>query len=172
MKKLLLIFVLAALVFTGCGKSSSSDSKGTEEATQNDSTKCKYTVDGTDIVPGTDFAEAYKALGEPDDYYEAASCYFDGMDKTYYYADFDIITYPKGDKDYVQDICIRTENGETEKGIKVGSTFEEVKEIYGDDYQNTGSMYRYYYDDESYIYFFIMEDAVKYFGYAVDVSNS
>lgn len=165
MKKLISVFLIIVLCMTGCGKGGSDDSN-------DKSSDLSYTVNGVEIVPGADFSEALKALGEPDKYSEAASCYFDGMDKSYTYSGFEIRTYPgDGDKDYIQDICVTADKYKTPEGITVGSSLKDVTDTYGDDYELIGSMYKYKKGDKGYTYFFIMKDAVKYFGYAVDASN-
>ena len=40
-------------------------------------------------------------------YFEAPSCAFDGIDKTYTYAGFELLTYPKDDKDYVSSVVLK-----------------------------------------------------------------
>ncbi len=55
--------------------------------------------------------------------------------------------------------------------ITVGSSLDDVLSAYGDKYTLVGKMYKYYYDEVKYTYFFIMDDAVKYFGYGIDVKN-
>ena len=165
----ILVYVLAVIsvfVFTACGRNSG-DNKGFVDA---DNIK----AGGVTVIPGSDASEAVKQLGEPEKYTEAASCYFDGMDKVYNYGNFEIRTYPSEDgKDIVQDLCIM--GGDDKAGLtdlKIGSSFNDVSTTMKDyECKNTGSMYRYYYSDNGYMYFFIMNDSVKYFGYAVDVSN-
>lgn len=164
MKKYIAVLLILIVCLAGCGKK---DSDSSEEQ----SSQLKYSIDGVDLVPGTDFSEALEALGEPDKYSEAASCYFDGLDKSYTYSGFEVRTYPaEGDKDFIQDICITTDKYQTSQGITVGSSLDDVISKYGEDYDNIGSMYKYA-SGEGYTYFFIMDDAVKYFGFAVDVSN-
>ena len=64
MKKILCVITLMVLLITGCGKNGgNSDSNN----------QASFTISGTEITPGEDFAEAYKTLGEPDKYTEAAS---------------------------------------------------------------------------------------------------
>jgi hypothetical protein len=53
----------------------------------------------------------------------------------------------------------------------VGSSLEDVVKAYGEGYELNGKMYRYMEGNNQYIYFFIMNDAVKFFGYAEDVQN-
>ena len=160
-----IVAAMAVLMLAACGNKSGST--GFVDAAD-------IKAGGVTAVPGTDASEALDKLGEPVKYTEAASCYFDGMDKVYNYGDFEIRTYPaEGGKDIIQDVCIMggsDKAGLTDLGI--GSSLDEMETaMKGHECRNTGSMYKYYYDDDSYMYFFIMNDAVKYFGYAVEVSN-
>jgi hypothetical protein len=93
------------------------------------------------------------------------------MDKVYTYTGYEVRTYPDGDKDIIQDICLSSKDFSTDKGITAGSSLDDVTAAYGNDYKLTGKMYKYYQSDTGYIYFFIMNDVVKYFGYAIDASN-
>ena len=168
MKKIL-IYVIAAVcmvLMTACG--------GKNGKTGDFVDAGNITVNGVSVVPGSESSTAVDKLGEPVKYTEAASCYYDGMDKVYNYGDFEIRTCPAKDgKDIIQDICIM--NGDYRAGLTelgIGSTFDEVKSaMNGHECKNTGSMYKYYYSDDAYLYFFMMNDTVKYFGYAIDVSN-
>ncbi len=53
-----------------------------------------------------DMSEVLSALGEPQSYFEAASCAFEGLDKTYTYDAVEIITYPDGDLDRISYVRI------------------------------------------------------------------
>ena len=48
----------------------------------------------TTVSIDQDMAEVLSALGEPKEYFEAESCAFEGMDKTYTYSGFVITTRP------------------------------------------------------------------------------
>ena len=100
---------------------------------------------------------------------EAASCYFEGLDKVFTYDGYEITTYPKTDGDYIQDVNVSSETIKTDKGVGVGSTLEDIEAAYGKDYTVSGKMYEYYQDDTKYIYFFILNDVVQYYGYGMDV---
>ena len=170
MRKVLVMIMMSTLLLAGCGTTTTTkDDK--ETTTAQDKSGFSYTVNGVTIPVGKDFSGALLKLGEPDEYNEAASCYFDGMDKQYYYDGFEIKTYPVGDKDYVQDICISKDSYSTPEGVTVGSTLDDVLKAYGDGYSQTGKMYNYYVSENEYMYFFIMNDVVKYFGYAVNATN-
>lgn len=165
MKKILGVVLLLAMCMTGCVSGN-----GTTAAPQED-VKCSYVINNVTIIPGKDFAPMYEKLGEPKNYSEAASCYFDGMDKVYTYEGYEIKTYPVGDKDYVQDICMSTDDFATPEGVTIGSTLDDVVKAYGEDYELIGKMYKYYFTEDTYMYFFIMNEGVKYFGYAIEASN-
>lgn len=172
MKKILSLLLLLVFCITGCQQNTSDNGNDKpSENTTSENTKCFYVVNNTTIIPGKDFAPMYEKLGEPVSFSEAASCYYDGMDKVYTYEGFEIKTYPVNDKDYVQDICMSSEIFSTDKGISIGSTLEEVVAAYGEDYELIGKMYKYYFTEDTYMYFFIMNDAVKYFGYAIEAAN-
>ena len=60
-----------------------------------------FTYEGTEIRLHADMAPILEKLGEPKKYTESASCAFEGLDKTYFYGNFYMTTYPQGEKDYV-----------------------------------------------------------------------
>ncbi len=155
--------MLVAVFVSGCGKQN--------ESNEPENMEVAYEINGALIIPGSNFSEAYARLGEPVKYTEGASCYFDGMDKVYTYDGFEVRTYPGTGGDYVQDLCISSDGYATDRGITVGSSVQDVLKAYGEDYKLNGKMYRYYSDDDMYCYFFIMNDVVKYFGYAADIQN-
>lgn len=78
-----------------------------------------------------DMAEVLAALGEPQSYFEAASCAFEGLDKIYTYSGFQITTRPDGDKDYVNSILLTDDSVSTPEGIYIGSPALDVADTYG-----------------------------------------
>ena len=100
---------------------------------------------------------------------EKFSADFEGLDKVFTYDGYEITTYPKTDGDYIQDVNVSSETIRTDKGVGVGSTLEDIEAAYGKDYTVSGKMYEYYQDDTKYIYFFILNDVVQYYGYGMDV---
>lgn len=159
MKKIAIALILITALLVGCGKST----------TKKD--EFSYTINKVTVVPGEDFSKIKDSLGDPLDYIEAASCYFDGMDKQYSYDGFEIRTYPKDGVDYIQDLCIKSDAYETDKNIKVGSSLNDVTKAYGDDANVVGSMHKYSMGDNKFIYFFVLDDTVKYWGYIINVNN-
>lgn len=90
-----------------------------------------------------DFEPLLAFLGEPDSYFEAASCAFDGLDKTYTYAGLEIVTYPDGDVDRVSSVRILDNSVSTPEGVTVGASPEDVTAAYGEDYDELGMQYAY-----------------------------
>ena len=90
-----------------------------------------------------EFAPLLDFLGEPDSCFEAASCAFDGLDKTYTYAGVEIITYPDGERDYISSVRILDGSVSTPEGITIGSAQEDVVAAYGEGFQELGKQYVY-----------------------------
>lgn len=173
MKKYFAILLITAMavMMVACGKDKNKDNASKNETDApivENRGDCSFTIDGNKIVPGEDFASVKDALGEPVEYYEGASCYYDGMDKVFTYDGFEISTYPQGDKDIILSVQMSTDKYSTDKGITVGSTLDAVKAAYGDDFKTVGNNYKYYFDDKKNMYFMILNDAVKFFGFAIE----
>ncbi len=82
------------------------------------------------ISIGQDMADVLAALGEPQSYFEAASCAFEGLDKTYTYSGFQITTRPEGDKDYVNSILLTDDSVTTPEGLYIGCLRADVMDAY------------------------------------------
>lgn len=158
MKKRILTALIftAVLVASGCAKKDSGAAFG-------------YNNGELTLTPGEKFDAQADGLAETTAYMEAASCYYDGLDKVFTYDGYEVTTFPKEDGDYIQDINISSESIKTDKGIGVGSALADVEEAYGKDYTISGKMYKYYQDNTKYMYFFILNDVVQYYGYGMDV---
>ena len=95
----------------------------------------------------------------------ADSCVYEGFDKTFDYGEIIIYTYPQGEKDMIWEIDIYREDLPTGKGIKLGSTLDEIKQAYGDGGFGKDDMYVYYLsgkkdDFESFQLNFELEDGI------------
>lgn len=91
-----------------------------------------FTANGAEITVNENMADVLAALGEAQSYFEAESCAFEGLDKTYTYAGFVITTYPDGDKDFVNSIRLTDDSAATREGVYVGCTADQVRAAYGD----------------------------------------
>ena len=89
-----------------------------------------------------DMAEVLAALGEPQSYFEAASCAFEGLDKTYTYSGFQILTRPDGEQDYVNSILLTDDSVTTPEGLYIGASAADVTAAYGEG-ESLGSSLRY-----------------------------
>lgn len=94
-----------------------------------------FKVSGTEIYMDESADALIGKLGEADEYYEAASCAFDGMDKVYVYDGFEVDTYPSEDGDKISAVVLLSDSVSTPEGIFIGSSIDNVTEIYGDDYE-------------------------------------
>lgn len=87
---------------------------------------------GTEIAINDNMADVLSALGEAQSYFEAASCAFNGLDKTYTYSGFLITTRPEGEEDFVNSILLTDDSVTTPEGAYIGCTLEEVTAAYGE----------------------------------------
>lgn len=147
MKKTFVLFLTALLAVALCACGGDTDPTstptpaptGAADATPTPAPvegRSKYTFASGDIrLPmNEEFSALREALGEPLSYYEAESCAFQGLDKTFNYPGFELVTYPNGDKDFISDIYFTDGTVATPEGIRIGSTLEEVKAAYGEGY--------------------------------------
>ena len=134
MKKLLFFALVLALVLGLCA--CGSDAKFSEA-------DLSLTVDGVSVTAKSKVADLLGSFGEGYEYSEAISCVYEGMDKTYEYANVTLYTYPDGDSDRLMELYCVGGNVATSKGITFGSTKAEVLAQYGDGCVETGSMLSY-----------------------------
>ena len=139
---LLALGLTAVLAACGGGESGGSPSGGQPSAAPSQS----GTVTGEDgelafivsaannyaVKIDADMADVLAALGEPQSYFEAASCAFEGLDKTYTYTGFTVTTRPDGDKDYVNSILLTDDSVTTPEGVYIGAPAEDVLAAYGE----------------------------------------
>ena len=91
-----------------------------------------FHVGETPLYVGMDMEAALAALGEPNSYFEAESCAFEGLDKTYTYSGFVITTRPDGEKDYISSIRLTDDSVTTAEGLYIGSAEADVVATYGE----------------------------------------
>ena len=181
--KRLLIASLMVLLLTGCGGKDQGDKETVDQSVtkqedipDNNTTDTPVVKDGyvfeyngVDIQMNSDAAPILNALGEPQEYFEAKSCAFDGMDKTYFYSGIELTTYPKSDKeDYTSSIYFKDDSVSTKEGIYIGSTLQQLLDAYGENYSGNETSYTYKKGDSS-IMFIVNEDEVTSITYLADI---
>lgn len=136
-----ILLSLAALVsLTACGGNSAGNTPnsgggsagGAGSSAPEKGAAFSFATDGTEVTVNDDMAGVLAALGEPQSYFEAESCAFEGLDKTYTYAGFVITTYPDGERDFINSIRLTDDSATTQEGAYIGCTADQIREIYGD----------------------------------------
>ncbi|MBE5950302.1 MAG: hypothetical protein E7260_01770 [Lachnospiraceae bacterium] len=102
-----------------------------------------FEYEGTKIWMDMDASLVVNALGEPDKYFEAPSCAFEGLDKKYTYGSIEIDTYEIDGKDYVSCVYFRDDLVNTPEGICLYMTMEDMVNAYGNGYKEEFGMYVY-----------------------------
>lgn len=129
---LISIALLCCLVACDTANQPLDSSDNAESSGSNEKSKYIFVYNGVNVSVNDDMSALLEKLGEPKSYFEAASCAFDGLDKTYTYSGFVITTRPDGDKDYVNSILLTDDSVTTTKGIYIGSSREDVVAAYGE----------------------------------------
>lgn len=135
----LMLILVMALSFAACG--SDGGKAPAEEASYN--SKYTFVYNDTALPMNAEFAPIHETLGEESKYFEAASCAFEGLDKTYTYDGIEIVTYPVEEVDYISSVRILDNSVSTPEGITIGSTMDEVKAAYGEDYEDVVGQWNY-----------------------------
>ena len=179
-----LIIIAAMLLLAGCGNEATTiDDTGKDGITQAPGTNdisggegeavsegYRFETDGITIPMNVDVAPILAALGESQEYFEAESCAFHGLDKIYTYNGFEINTYPNGDKDYIASVYFLDDSVTTEEGIYLGSALDDVVAAYGEDYREESGEYTYTLG-ESRLSFIVEEDSVTAITYSAIVEG-
>lgn len=162
--------VTQAVDVTQAGQESSDNGTGKDAASGNTTEGFAFEANGVTIPMNVDVAPIIEALGEPVQYFEAASCAFQGLDKIYTYSGFEINTYPKDGKDFISSVYFLDDSVATDKGIYLGSTLEEVTAAYGEDFTQESGEYTYTLGQTS-LSFILEEDAVASITYSAIVDG-
>ena len=130
-------------------------------------------VDGkkVSITTDVDMKGILEQLGEPVSYFEAESCAFQGLDKTYTYEHFRIETYPGGETDRISSIIFLDDIEETQEGIGIGMTKEDMENAYGTEYEENGGM-TVYTKDGKHLSFLVKDGVIESIEYSSAVLDS
>lgn len=111
------------------------------------------------IEMDADAAPIIEQLGEPDSYFEAPSCAFEGIDKMYTYRSFELDTYPTDDKDYISSVIFKDDTIVTPEGIGIGDSVASLETAYGTQWNDEDGMMVYEKDGMK-LCFIVDEDTV------------
>ena len=137
MKKILIFLLLATMVLSLVACKNNDNPPAEEGKTYT------FAVGTTKIAIDADAAPILAALGQWRDYAESTSCAFEGLDKVYTYAGFEIQTYPMGEKDFVYMVILQDDTVATEKGIRIGSAKDAITAAYGTPDEETATALTY-----------------------------
>lgn len=158
MKKLMFVLIFAVLA-VGCGKENSENNTDNNQSTAVEQEKQETNTDetvqenkeselkgyvfeynGVKIGMDMEAAPIISALGEPVSYFEAASCAFEGLDKTYGYGSFELDTYEVNGKDYIAGVFFCDDLIETPEGVCLFETKADMVSAYGEEYKEEFGM--------------------------------
>lgn len=116
--------ICAVLLLSGCGAPDSVEASA--------GSAYEFRSGEASVAVGGDMAALLAALGEPKSYFEAPSCAFEGLDKTYTYPGFVVTTQPEGEKDIVNSIILSDDTVTTPEGVYIGCSPDDVRAAYGE----------------------------------------
>ena len=141
---IIIIVILAVLVVIFGGVEAYFTFKGrknTSSATQDNKEAWTFTYNDMNMAIGEEFTR--DKYGEELEYSEVASCAFDGLDKTYKYEHYEITTYPEDGKEKIFSIYFLDESIATKEGLSLGSSYDDMINLYGDDFEKNENLYTY-----------------------------
>lgn len=133
MAKRFLIAVLAACILTAAAGCSGSGARFSEA-------DLILTVDGESFNCGANITQVIETLGEGYDYAEGKSCAYDGLDKTYGYAQAVFYTHPLSVGDLVYEIYTESPKAAVSRGMTVGAARKDVTDAYGEPTKQDGGL--------------------------------
>lgn len=173
MRKLSLLLILLLLFLAGCSNGKSTETISGDKdpnkvvttdtpKTSGDEAKPKgYVFESgkVSIAMNAKVAPILKDLGNAKEYFEAESCAFQGMDKTYTYNGFELHTYELDKVDYVVSVIFTDDSVSTKEGISLNADLSEVLKTYGDKYTQKSNLYTFE-QDKSKLSFLIENNKV------------
>lgn len=170
MKKILYVLLSALLVltlFAGCGEAKPEQETDNTKGTTEQKTEAVFTfkLNGVEVPMDAPSADLVEKLGAYS-YFEAPSCAFQGLDKTYTYGGFTLYTYEVDKVDHVLSVVLTDDSVTTPEGVMIGSSLADVKAAYGENFTVNGGAYVYTMG-KSALSFIVENDAVTSIEYKV-----
>ncbi len=157
MKRFLIISLLLVSL-TGCGKEKVVEEKDIFSFKYND----------MNILLGEEFSR--DKYGKELEYFEAPTCAFEDMDRTYTYEHYEINTYTENGQEKVLSIVFKDSDVKTNEGISLGDDFTKLVEVYGDKYKQEDNLYVYE-KDKTNLEFIVENDTITNIEYSYDAES-
>ena len=101
----------------------------------------RFIYEGVTLIPGEIFEQS--VLGKYSGVSEVPSCAFDGNDRVYNYKMFELTAYIDEKEERIYSIYFIDPNLPTTEGLCLGDTVDNMKSLYGEDYEMVGTSYDY-----------------------------
>ena len=172
MKKLLSVVLVISSVFlmilaVSCSSEELKEDNGDKNGLSS------IVIDGKSIECGMDMKEVLENFKDLEfEYSESISCAYNGLDKIYDFTDagFVVYTYPDGDKDYVLEVTVSSnEIKQLNNKVYVDMTRDELVGLFGDKYTAEGDIITYTVEDKQTMYFLIEDNKVM--EYAISIAE-
>lgn len=137
----LFLLVLLAMCFMACAAEKTQKKDSVGNTTQEE--PYYYEADGKKIYIGQEIDDAVAILGEDYEYFEAASCAVEGLDMFYYYHNLTLTANEIDGKKIITDIYFKNDAVATTEGIRINMEYAKVMDVYGSDYEMSGTMMEY-----------------------------
>jgi hypothetical protein len=157
------------MILVGCSNKVTnevSDTKGTvktaasKDKSPSEKSGYVFKINGVSIAMHAKAAPIIEKLGGQKDYFEAESCAFPGLEKTYTYNGFDLYTYEKDGVDYVASVVFTDDTVATTEGVSLFAKKEDMLQKYGKGYTQKEKNSFTYKIDKSELVFLIENDEV------------
>lgn len=106
-----------------------------------------FAYKGVKLVIDADVAETLPALGEANQVAESPSCAFDGTDRVYTYSNLVIATYEIDGVERYASISFLDDIAATSEGLSLFMSYEDMVQLYGEDFADDAGFYTYEKDD-------------------------
>lgn len=129
---LLLLTALVAACQPATSNASAQPSGGNKPLTTYPGADRVFVDKDTEIKMHAEAQPILSKLGEPQRKVEMDSCAFQGKDRQYSYASYDISTYTLNNKEYILSLTLNDDSVSTPENVSLGSNKADVITAYGD----------------------------------------
>lgn len=100
-----------------------------------------FSYEGATLIPGEVFDRSVP--GGYSSVAEVPSCAFEGNDRVYNYGAFELTAYTDGEEERIYSIYFLDPNLPTTEGLCMGNTVDDLRSLYGEDYETAGTAYNF-----------------------------